>query len=266
MHQNDHDYEAANDLLHMSARKLSFASPPDPSPTPKSTHHTHPKPCSDTPQSSQSQQNPNPKSPASTYPPSKRYKRLLNVIDKSLTEGASQVNTIDTVKQCYGEDADIFGEGDHSDGTEMLANLVTQVMERANEKLSVDVREIVEHHDVHKILSIWDSVVKEHESRVLREKQEEIVDKKTAREAVEVLRLPSQVTPKDVCDYQEYQVFRKARDELKADLESKEEKNEVLQKLMEDESKTLRGKVEVIQKTSHLLNQMVEQVSLEKTV
>lgn len=180
---------------------------------------------------------------------SRRYRFLSRCIDKALTESRSKLDARAAVRECYGDDCAIFADedtsgagtsGGRSGGEEVLAELVDNVIENANDRLRSEIEGILRTGDVGAKLRLLDTLLDQYAKRDREAKVAEETDKNSALAAAEMATLPSGIGPEDVLTYHAHQIKVQERDALLAELASVEADNGALRKQI-DRGKALIG-------------------------
>ena len=192
-------------------------------------------------------------------PPSKRHKKLIQVIEKGLSESKKSIDTHDAVIKCYGEDTSIFaGGGTEESAKTMLANLIEGVIDNANERLQDDIENIFVTEKIATKLRALDNAV-DHQDKVLELKKEtDEIDRRTAQEALNSAKLPDSVTIPDVVRFHIYNAKKGFKDKLLKELQDVEAETKTILDKVEIESKQLQERISKIEEKEKILEQAAD--------
>lgn len=194
-----------------------------------------------------------------TLPPSKRHKKLIQVIEKGLSESKKSIDSHDAVIKCYGEDTSIFaGGGTEESAKTMLANLIEGVIDNSNERLQDDIENIFATEKIAIKLRALDSAVDQQDTELELKRETDENDRQTAREALDSAKLPDNVTIPDVLRFHIYNVKKDLKDKLLKELQHVEAETEIILDQKEAESKQLQERISKIKEKENILEQAAD--------
>mmetsp|Transcript_5792 Transcript_5792/g.10261 ORF Transcript_5792/g.10261 Transcript_5792/m.10261 type:complete len:212 (-) Transcript_5792:150-785(-) len=165
--------------------------------------------------------------PEGNDPEAKRFRRLVDVIDKALEESKKGIDTKAAIVDSYGDDASIFGGGD--DGNDMLSKLLEGMIDRVNDRVKTEVMDVLKKECVNDKLLRFENLIEHFEQIDQEEREVEKNDKNSARNAADEAKLPGGITPEDIINFHAYRVKTQERDQLLAEVTSIEAENEAIQ-------------------------------------
>lgn len=198
-------------------------------------------------------------------PESRRYRFLSRCIDKALTESRSKLDARSAVRECYGDDCAIFDEEDISgsgsgtrSGEEVLAELVDNILESANDRLRSEIDDILLTGDVRAKLHLLDSLLDQYAKRDRDAKDAEEADRNSALAAAELAKLPGGIGPEDVLTYHAHQIKVQERDALSAELASVEADNDALRKQIDRGTELIRQSVQDVEAKGKIMERAAD--------
>ncbi len=191
----------------------------------------------------------------------KRYDQLIKIIDKGLSECSKSIDTKLAVKECYGDDIVMFENNDvdnatsstGGNGVEMLSNLIKDILEKINEEfIQNELPTILTKEQVQLKLEILDQVVHEFISKQKAQEEHEQRDIQSAKDAVESIQLlPPGMDVGQVMTFHSYQMKKKIRDELMAEIEQAQQGMQSLLCDVEDEKRKIQDFVNKVENDIH---------------
>ena len=195
-------------------------------------------------------------------PESRRYRFLSRCIDKALTESRSKLDARSAVKECYGDDCAIFADEDTTttarSGEEVLAELVDNVIENANDRLRSEFEAVLGAGDVQAKLRLLDSIIDRYSKRDHDAKLAEETDRNSARAAADMATLPHGVTPQDVLTYHAHHIKVQERDALLDELASVEADNDALRKRIDRGTELIRQTVKDVEDKGKIMERTAD--------
>lgn len=185
---------------------------------------------------------------------SRRLNQLYLALEKSLSESKKQINCHDAVSECYGENISVFASSnpdssksnDDDDASEMLASLLSERLERINERVRDSFRLFLEQNDVESKLHRFDRAVDACEQSVRMAKLSEEKDKQSARSAAENVSLPEGITVESIMRYQAYRLKEEEKLKLLAEINSVESENKAIEENIAEKETLLKSYLEDI--------------------
>mmetsp|Transcript_7103 Transcript_7103/g.13956 ORF Transcript_7103/g.13956 Transcript_7103/m.13956 type:complete len:233 (-) Transcript_7103:413-1111(-) len=200
-------------------------------------------------------------------PESRRYRFLSRCIDKALTESRSKLDARSAVKECYGDDCAIFADEDSTttsssgtarSGEEVLAELVDNVIENANDRLRSELEAVLGEGDVQVRLRLLDSIIDRYSKRDRDAKLVEETDRNSARAAADMATLPPGVTPQDVLTYHAHHIKVQERDALLDELAMVEADNDSLRKQIDRGTELIRQTVKDVEDKGKIMERTAD--------
>jgi hypothetical protein len=187
---------------------------------------------------------------------SERYQALLQVMDKALVESKRKFDTNKAIKDCYGEDASIFG------GEEMLAKVVDGMVDRVNYKAKDDMQVTLEKENVKQTLIVAEQLMAkfqkiEQDAKVADEK-----DRQSALDALNHCKLPEGVSPQDVVSYRAYQIMQQEKETLVAELAKVQGETKEMEELLAQSTSVVKGRIKHIESTGKELERAADLCSM----
>lgn len=145
--------------------------------------------------------------------PSRRYNRLVECLEHSLAASKRQFDTEEAIREVYGEDAKLFDDGS-SENNNFLASAIDAMVDQVNNRVMKEMLEFFEKEKMKEHLDKIESIEIELDKEDEDAKRREAEDRQSARDALEAVRLPPDVTPEDVIRYQSYQLMLKEKQSL----------------------------------------------------
>lgn len=179
----------------------------------------------------------------------KRYEHLVKIIEKGLSESSKCIDTKLAIQQCYGDDISMFASSSSdNDGVEMLSNLIKNILENINESfLQNELPSILSKNNVQLKLDILDQVILHFISKEREEQERELRDIQSARDAVDDVQEELQMDLSQIMMFYSYQMKKKVRDELMADLDREKNKRDNLLQEVERQRDNVKKFVDAVE-------------------
>jgi len=169
-----------------------------------------------------------------------RYSKLLKATQKTLDEGKRTFDVEKAIKDCYGEDADMFREDE-------LAHAIDAMIDEANGKIKKRMHQTYDEQRVEETLERVETIIHRLDAEDARRGEAEEQDRDTAKAALEDVRLPADVTPRDVMKYHAYRRMQQERDVLLAELEALEDETKQLEEQTRSSAQRMQQTAEAMQ-------------------
>jgi len=171
-------------------------------------------------------------------------------------ESRKQFNTEEAIQECYGEDASMFAGGEGGeDGNNVLASAIDAMVDRINDKVKNKMVAFLEQEQVAEQLNRVEAIVKTLDDEDEEQKQMEAEDRQSAREALEVVKLPKNISPEDVIRYESYKLMEKERDALLDEIAKVEQATKRLNERIEDHETSVNQGVTSLQEVEAKLQE-----------
>ena len=188
---------------------------------------------------------------------SRRYQHLLLALEKTLTESKRTLDARSAASEAFGNDTHSFDEDGGKSGVDVLADLVHECVDTANDQVREGIAAVLQSNDAAARLALLDRLLDHYDraDRTVRDAEES--DRASARDAVQDVALPDGVDVMDVLSYQAYRIKVQERDALLAELASVEAENDAIARqiekgsaLIQDAVQEVEGKGKVLDKTA----------------
>lgn len=123
-----------------------------------------------------------------------RYQRLMECLDLALTKSRSQIDIDQAVQLCYGDG-----------NNELFSNLLESMLDHLHTEVTADTVSFLQKHGVKEKLLKLEAAVAKFDRDAAEKKQAAVKDKESAVAALQNAKLPANVTPQDMVQYQAYQ-------------------------------------------------------------
>jgi len=191
----------------------------------------------------------------STEGESKRFKQLFLALEKALSESQKQVDCHEAVSECYNENISMFASstcadninGD-DDARDMLASLVSERLQRINERVKENLCEFLEQNDMKSKLLRFEQALEEHERLNRSTKHSEEQDKRSAQLAAENTTLPEGVKVEDILKFHAYRLKQDEKQKLLAELSSIEAENKAIEQSIREKEIAIEAHIDEINK------------------
>jgi hypothetical protein len=181
---------------------------------------------------------------ASSSSSSLRFQRLLEVIEKALTQSRKNIDVAKLIQQCYGEDASIFAA---QQGDNVLLSVLEGMLDRVHDSVTEDMLEFLKELQVEAKLIKFEEIATQLEMDEVWQQQQETNDKQSARRALEDAKLPKELKPADIVTYCAYQKILSERDGTLSEIAAIEKEIQQLAAQQADGSTRVESKLETVQ-------------------
>ena len=187
-----------------------------------------------------------------------RYEILQKLLDKALIRSRQSIDVSSTVTDIYAEDATMFQGEDEN----MLSSIFETMLDKVNARVKEEMIQVLKEEDVENRLSKLEAIVQRlaHEEREQREAEQ--FDSDSARKAFEEVKLPQDVTPRDLLSYHAYVVMQEERNSLRHQLEVVEGVIKGLRENQEHTNAEAEANVRSVQKAAKELERSADVCSM----
>jgi len=188
-----------------------------------------------------------------------RYQRLLEVMDKALSNSKSQFDFDKAVKECYGDDASIF-QGDGADN--MLQTVLENLMVGVQDQVATDMHSHLKSLEVESKLLKLEAIIQTLEQQDAVKQLAEDADKQSARQALEQVRLPVGLSPSDLMEWTSFQKMTQDRDALQQDIASIQGEIQLLCQEKEQQSQQMNARLSTMKEAGKELEKAADVCSM----
>mmetsp|Transcript_7210 Transcript_7210/g.9366 ORF Transcript_7210/g.9366 Transcript_7210/m.9366 type:complete len:212 (+) Transcript_7210:62-697(+) len=157
-----------------------------------------------------------------------RFAHLQAALNKALIASRDHLDIEATVKEVYGEDASIFGEGNANDNN-MLRQVFESMLDRIHDEVTEDMSQVLDEEQIKKMLCKLEKVMEKLETEHAMQKQLDELNKQLACQNVEAAKRPKGVDVADVINYMEMEELKGDRDMLQKELLAVEQDIQMLE-------------------------------------
>jgi ubiquinone biosynthesis protein COQ9 len=190
-----------------------------------------------------------------TTPPYVRYKRLLQMYEKAMTHARSQMNVHEVLRDCYGDDLDMFDESG-------LQTLLGDMLDRVKEEVLEGMKESLEERKVEELLEKVERIVQQLDQKEACQQQAEAWDKESAHRALQKAVLPKGSEPGDLITYAAYQKMKSERDVMLAEIAEMDRETESLQAQREELVPQVQERIDQLQQVAKHLEKSADMCSM----
>lgn len=176
--------------------------------------------------------------------PSVRYQQLLKGVDKVLSESRNRLDISTAVKEGYGDDTSIFG------GEDMLKEVMEGMLDRVSETVSEDMKLYFQSQNVEEDLLQIEGLLRKFEEVEEAELAINDKDRKSAKESLDKVHLPSGIKPNDFVQQIAYKMMGEEKKRLQEVTASLEEEVLKLEALASETEKSLQRKIRKVEEVS----------------
>jgi hypothetical protein len=192
---------------------------------------------------------------ATTAQSSVRYECFLTLLNKALSESRKSFDTAKAVKDCYGEDASMFDDN-------MLVTVIDGMIDKVNDRVKEEMLQILQEKNVRVTLQNLEGILAQLDEAEKAVKQAEQEDQQSARDALETVRLPKDVTPQNVLSYHAFEVMQKERDDLIEELEKVQAETKELEQQQANAKAVVQERVQKIETVAKELERSADMCSM----
>lgn len=183
-----------------------------------------------------------------------RFQKLLQVIDKALSESRKSFDTAAAIQECFGDDASIFG-------ATTLAKLLDSLVERVNDAAKQRILQTLEKEGVEAKLKHVEDVICAIEKVREQQNQSETLDRQSATNAMKKAKLPDGMHPDDIVSHRAYTIMKEERDGLAQEIAAMEEESKLMQQQIEEAERKIKQGLEKVEETGAKLEQTADACS-----
>jgi hypothetical protein len=194
---------------------------------------------------------------ATTKPPSDtsiRYQRLLECIPKALEKCRQEIDIENTIRMCYGP----------GDGNEVLCSMLEGVLNQFHTAVTMDVTQFLEDEKVHEKLLKLEAVIRKVDRDISMKRKAATDDKKLTLNALKSAKLPDDVSPQDLLQYESYQRIFEEKQRVQGEIEFLKREIEHLDAEKENFMDVVNGQVQEMHTVKAELEQSADLCSLVK--
>lgn len=184
---------------------------------------------------------------------SRRYQKLLDVLDLVFSKSQQKFNVEEAVKVCYGDDGE---------NNKVFQNLLSGVLESVNTEVGEEVREFLKASNVEEKMVKLEAVIAKLEGDAVFKKKAAAIDKKSAVAALRTSKLPDSLQPQDLVNYRAYQRMLQEKNAMESQIADLENEIEQLEKVKNERSTETTAKLGEIHNVGKELEKSADMCSL----
>lgn len=189
---------------------------------------------------------------------SRRYRHLLMALEKTLTESKRTLDARSAAAEAFGNDTHSFDEDGGKSGVDVLADLVHECVDTANDQVREGISAVLSSNDAAARLALLDDLLDHFDAADRAARDAEESDRASARSAVQDVTLPEGVDVTDVLSYQAYRIKVQERDALLAELASVEAENDSIARQIEKGSALIKDAVQEVEEKGKILEKTAD--------
>lgn len=177
-----------------------------------------------------------------------RYQRLIQVMQKVMTESRSQFDVNKAIQECYGEDASIFEQENNSNSnSNVLLSVMESMLDSVNDSVTDSMLQFLKENQVEAKLTKLEKILKKLEAQDTKKRAADAQDKESARLACEEAKLPEGLEPSDLIAYQAYQKILAEKQAMLDELSGVEQEIEQLEAQKGEMSKNVNSQIQAME-------------------
>ena len=173
--------------------------------------------------------------------PSERYKRLLEVIEKTLVQSRNNIDLKKVIDEAYGEDAAIFGDNN------VLTNMLATMLKKVHTDVSVEMERFLVENDVEEKLQKVEGIIRALQQQDERAERARNQQRNSVERALKNTLLPEGSSAMDVIKYRAYQKMQQEKEALEKELAGVEEQVTEMQQREQELVSSLDGDLQQLQ-------------------